>query len=188
MNESCHAEPDVAGGAASGGKRAHDPRFASLYAELHRVAHREARRHGALGQLSTTTVLHEAYLSLAQRDRSEFHDEGHFMAYAARAMRGLVIDRIRARGAIKRGGGVQITVLDAETAEDLPDAQVLDRISDALDELAELEPDLAQVVDLRFFCGFSMGEIAAQRGASVRTVHRQWDKARALLYRAMTSG
>jgi RNA polymerase sigma factor (TIGR02999 family) len=188
LNESCPAEHAVAGGAASGERRAHDPRFTALYAELHRIAHREARRLGALGQLSTTTVLHEAYLSLAQRGRFEFHDESHFIAYAARAMRGLVIDRLRSRGAIKRGGDVHITVLDAETAEDVSDAPALDRVSDALDELAELEPELAQVVDLRFFCGFTMGEIAAQRGASVRTVHRQWDKARALLYRALTSG
>lgn len=164
-----------------------DPRFAALYAELHRVAHREARRHGALAQLSTTTVLHEAYLNLAQRDSVEFQDEGHFIAYAARVMRGLVIDQARARGAIKRGGDVHITVLDAETAEELPDAHALQHISDALDDLASLEPELAHVVDLRFFCGFTMEEIAGQRGASVRTVQRQWDKARALLYRAMTT-
>ena len=94
---------------------------------------------------------------------------------------------MRARGAAKRGGYVQITVLDAETAEDVPAAQALQRISDALDDLAGLEPELAQLVDLRFFCGFTMSEIAAQQGISVRTVQRQWDKARALLYRAMSS-
>ncbi|WP_374562913.1 ECF-type sigma factor [Ideonella sp.] len=187
MNDSCESDACVAPGAPPGGSHAHDPRFAALYAELHRVAHREARRHGALGQLSTTTVLHEAYLSLAHRNSPDFLDQGHFMAYAARAMRGLVIDRVRARGAAKRGGDVQITVLDAETAEDMPDAQALQRISDALDDLAGLEPELAQLVDLRFFCGFTMSEIAAQQGISVRTVQRQWDKARALLYRAMSS-
>lgn len=169
------------------GPPSNDPRFAALYTELHRIAHREARRQGALGQLSTTTVLHEAYLNLSQRESVEFQDEGHFIAYAARVMRGLVIDQARARGAIKRGGDVHITVLDAETAEELPDAGMLQHISDALDDLASLEPELAHVVDLRFFCGFTMDEIAEQRGASVRTVQRQWDKARALLYRAMTS-
>jgi RNA polymerase sigma factor (TIGR02999 family) len=169
------------------GPPANDPRFAALYAELHRVAHREARRHGALGQLSTTTVLHEAYLNLSQRESVEFRDEGHFIAYAARVMRGLVIDQLRARGAIKRGGDVHITVLDAETAEALPDAASLQHVSDALDDLASLEPELAHVVDLRFFCGFTMDEIAEQQGASVRTVQRQWDKARALLFRAMNT-
>ncbi|MEK8029253.1 ECF-type sigma factor [Ideonella sp. DXS29W] len=165
----------------------HDPRFASLYAELHRVAHREARRYGGISELSATTVLHEAYLNLSQRGPVEFRDQAHFIAYAARVMRGLVIDQARARGAIKRGGQAHITVLDAETAEEMADPQSLQSISDALDDLARLEPDLAHIVDLRFFCGFTMDEIAAQRGASVRTVQRQWDKARALLYRAMTT-
>jgi RNA polymerase sigma factor (TIGR02999 family) len=171
--------------ARSNDERVHDRHFASLYAELHRVARREAYRHGSLAQLSATTLLHEAYLQISDRDSLEFPDEGRFIAYAARAMRGLVIDRVRARGAIKRGGGLDITSLDTQTAEDMQDAESLEQIGDALDELAMLEPDLAQVVDLRFFCGFSMAEIAAQRGVSERTVQRQWDKARALLFRSL---
>lgn len=169
----------------SSDERLHDQHFATLYAELHRVARREARRHGALVQLSPTTLLHEAYLQISDRDSLSFPDEGRFIAYAARAMRGLVIDRVRSRGAIKRGGGLAITSLDTQSAEDVQDAESLEQIGDALDELALLEPELAQIVDLRFFCGFTMAEIAAQRGVSERTIQRQWDKARALLFRSL---
>jgi RNA polymerase sigma factor (TIGR02999 family) len=169
-------------GAASGDARAHDQRFSALYAELHRLARREARRHGAMAQLSTTTLLHEAYLQIAHREALVFPDHARFLAYAARVMRSLVIDRVRALGALRRGGGVVITSLDTQTAEELQDPDALQEISAALDELATLEPELAHVVDLRFFCGFTMAEVAAQHGVSERTVQRQWDKARALLY------
>jgi DNA-directed RNA polymerase specialized sigma24 family protein len=100
-------------------------------------------------------------------------------------MRGLVIDRVRQRQAQKRGGGLDITSLDTEHAEQCPQPELLADIGDALDELAQLEPVLAQVVDLKFFCGFSMAEIAALTGSSERTVQRQWEKARLLLHRAI---
>jgi len=169
----------------SGPARAHDRHFASLYAELHRLARREARRHEPNGALSPTTLLHEAYLSVAERESLVFHDNHHFLAYTARAMRSLVIDRLRARNAIKRGGRVSITSLDTETAEALDDPQALEEIGQALDELATVDAELALVVDLRFFCGFTMAEIASQRGVSERTVQRQWEKARGLLFAAL---
>jgi RNA polymerase sigma factor (TIGR02999 family) len=171
--------------AGDGDSRAHDQHFAALYAELHRVARREARRHGALAQLSTTTLLHEAYLHIAHRDALAFPDQSRFLAYAARAMRGLVIDRVRARGAVKRGGDLSITSLDTLAAEELQDPEALQAISIALDDLATLEPELAHLVDLRFFCGFTMAEIAEQQGISERTVQRHWEKARALLFLAL---
>lgn len=169
------------------GSHAHDERFAALYAELRRIARRESRRHGPQTPLSTTTLLHEAYLNIAPRDALAFPDEAHFLAYAARAMRGLVIDRVRARAALRRGGDTPVTSLDTQTAEQVADPQTLTAISAALDDLATIEPELAQIVDLRFFCGFTMAEIAAQRGVSERTVQRQWEKARALLYHALKS-
>ena len=162
-----------------------DARFAALYGELRRLAHREAHRHGPKAQLRTTTLVHELYLDMAHRDALSFDDHGRFLAYAARAMRGLVIDSLRAHGASKRGGDVNITALDTLTAEELQSPEDLQDISDALDELATVAPDLARVVDLRFFCGFTMQEIATQLGISERTVQRQWDKARALLLVAM---
>ena len=119
------------------------------------------------------------------RPALSFDEPGRFLAYAARTMRGLVIDRVRARGTFKRGGDLKFTVLDTLTAEELQSPDDLQEISDALDELATLAPELARVVDLRFFCGFTMQEIASQLGISERSVQRQWDKARALLFVAM---
>ena len=104
-----------------------------------------------------------------------------------RAMRTLIIDHVRERGAQKRGGGLDITSLDTQTAQDLAEP-VLSDVGIALDDLAALEPELAQIVDLKFFCGFSVAEIAAMQGVSERTVQRQWEKARTLLFRALAAG
>jgi RNA polymerase sigma factor (TIGR02999 family) len=162
-----------------------DALFATLYDELHRLARREAARAGAGAVVSATTLLHEAYLDMSQRDALAFPDRAHFLAYAARAMRNVVIDRARASAAQKRGGGLDITSLDTQTADVVTQPAVLSEIGDALDELAKTEPELANVVDLKFFCGFSVAEIAALHAVSERTVQRQWEKARLLLYRAL---
>ncbi len=166
---------------------ASDALFTSLYQELHRLARREAARAGPGAVLSPTTIIHEVYLDMSQRHALAFPDRGHFLAYAARAMRAVVIDRARANGAQKRGGGLDITSFDTETAESVAEPGLLEDIGAALDELAALEPALAYVVDLKFFCGFSVAEIAALQGVSDRTVQRQWEKARLLLYRALAS-
>ena len=162
-----------------------DALFATLYGELHRLARREAARAGPGAVVSATTLLHEAYLDMSQRDALAFPDRAHFLAYAARAMRNVVIDRARASAAQKRGGGLDITSLDTQTAGSVAEPAVLSEIGDALDELAKMEPELANVVDLKFFCGFSVAEIAALHAVSERTVQRQWEKARLLLYRAL---
>ena len=162
-----------------------DELFAQLYTDLKRLARREARRHDPAAPLGPTTLLHETYLQLAGRESLAFADTGHFLADAWRAMRGLVIDRLRAQSALKRGGGLDITTLDTATAETLDDPRALDEISTVLDELAVLQPELARVVDLKFFCGFTMAEIAVQCRTSERTIERQWEKARALLYQAL---
>ena len=164
-----------------------DALFAMLYGELHRLARREWARAGPDVPLSATTLLHEAYLDMSQRDALVFPDRPRFLAYAARAMRSIIIDRAREVRSLKRGGDLDITSFDTENAQDVAEPEQLTAIGEAIDELAALDPALAQVVDLRFFCGFDMAEIAALQGVSVRTVHRQWDKAKALLYRAMRS-
>jgi RNA polymerase sigma factor (TIGR02999 family) len=159
--------------------------FPALYSELHRLAQRQLRRNARGMTLGATSLLHEAYLDICQREAA-FPDRARFMAYAARVMRGLIIDYVRRHQAQKRGGGFEITTLlpDAAAAPSADERQ-LARMSDALDELAALEPELAQVVDLKFFCGFSFVEIAAMRGVSERTVQRQWDKARIYLHRSL---
>jgi RNA polymerase sigma factor (TIGR02999 family) len=170
--------------AAAGDSVAADALFPALYAELHRLAQRELRRlpHATLG---ATTLLHEAYLDISKRESLAFPDRGRFMAYAARVMRGLIIDYSRRRQAHKRGGEFEITSIAAEPADRRLDDQQLSRLSDALDELAAAEPELAQVVDLKFFCGFTLLEIAEMRGVTERTVQRHWDKARVYLHRAL---
>ena len=158
--------------------------FARLYEELHSIARRELRRGSGL-TLSATTLLHETYFRMRQQDGAEFPDRPHFLAYAARAMRTLIIDYARSRQSRKRGGEFEITCLPTELPEQVSDAAELQRIADAIDLLGELDRDLAQLVDLKFFCGYSLIEIAAMRGVSERTAQRDWDKARMLLKRAL---
>ena len=159
--------------------------FATLYAELHRIARREAGRYGSLPSLGTTTLLHEAYLDIGGRAGLAFNDKSHFLAYAARAMRGLVIDHVRSRQAIKRGAGLDITSFSTAVADQCAEPEGLQTLSDALDELAQQEPALAHLVDLKFFCGFPLVEIAVMTGVSERTAQRQWEKARLLLRHAL---
>ncbi len=159
--------------------------FAALYSELHRVAKRELGRSGVSGSLGATTLLHEAYLDIAGRSGPSFPDQARFMKYAARVMRGLIIDHVRSRRALKRGGAFEITALDTDAAGSAVDEAELMRISDALDDLAKVEPGLAELVDLKFFCGFSFAEIATMRSVSERTVQRQWEKARIYLHRSI---
>ena len=156
--------------------------FAALYHELHHVAERRLRGLPFGSTLSTTTLLHETYLSLADNEQLSFPDEPHFLSYASRAMRGLIIDYARRRSATKRGGQFLLLPLDgADPAADA-DPDQLRELGDALEQLAALEPALAEIVDLHFFCGFSFTEIAALRGVSERTVQRDWRKARAILH------
>ena len=106
--------------------------------------------------LGATTLLHEAYLGMSARAGMVFPDHARFIAYAVRAMRGLIIDYVRRRYAQKRGGSFELTSLQTTVADRVTNANELERISDALDELAGVEPALAEVVDLKFFCGFSL--------------------------------
>jgi len=157
--------------------------FEALYTELHRLARRElARPAGAAVSLGVTTLLHEAYLDISQRSGTSFPDRARFMGYAARVMRGLIIDHAKERRAQKRGGQFEITSVEDDVIA-AADAGHLTAVSDALDELATSHATLAEVVDLKFFCGFSFAEIAAMRGVSERTVQRHWDKARIYLHR-----
>jgi RNA polymerase sigma factor (TIGR02999 family) len=172
--------------AERGEKGAGEALFAALYAELHRLARRELARGGGVGvSLGVTTLLHEAYLDIGGRGGASFPDRARFMGYAARVMRGLIIDHVRNRRAQKRGGQFRITALESDVAEPRGEERELARIGEALDQLAALDPALAEIVDLKFFCGFSFGEIAAMRGVSERTAQRSWEKARIYLHRTI---
>jgi RNA polymerase sigma factor (TIGR02999 family) len=170
---------DAAGGLVNGSRH-----FEELYAELKRLAQRELQRQaGAL--VSPTTLLHEAWLNLAGREGAVFIDRARFLSYAAKAMRGLTIDLLRERRAQKRGGELEFTSIDTTAAERLAAPERLDDVDEALDALTLLDPALAELVELRFFGGLGLAEIAALRGVSERTVQRDWHKARLLLHHAL---
>lgn len=165
--------------------------FAALYRELRGLARRELARSGPGASLGATTLLHEAYLEIAQRDGVAFPDRARFLTYAARVMRGLIIDNLRRRQSRKRGSGFEITSLDGKDVDHAvppSEAEEIERLGQALDELAAMEPEIAQVVDLKFFCGFTFTEIANLRGVSERTVQRHWDKARIYLRHVLNAG
>jgi len=174
--------------AEAGDAQAHNELFTLLYQDLRRMAQRHLRGSTPM-TLSPTTLLHETFMNISQRESLAFADRGQFMSYAARAMRGLIIDYLRRRQTTKRGSAFEITSLPT----DLPQSSQLDpswmrteQLNDALESLAAIDPRLAQCVDLKFFCGFSFEEIAGFHNLSHRTVRRDWDKARLLLASLMS--
>jgi RNA polymerase sigma factor (TIGR02999 family) len=153
--------------------------FAGLYHELHRLAQRALRRDGRLLTISATTLLHESYLSVS---KAHFADSQRFLAYAARTMHGLIIVATRRRLALKYGGAFVMTRLDSDhETSTTPDHELI-RIDDALEDLAAKDPALAELVQLKYFCGLSLAQIGVLRGVTQRTVQRQWEKARLLLF------
>lgn len=166
--------------ADEGDSQAAEQLFAALYSELHRMAKRQLYRNASGSTLSATTLLHDAYIDIAGR-AAGFPDRARFFAYTARAMRGLIIDHVRERRALKRGGEFHLTALDTRHADVASDSDDMSPLADALDQLARIDAPLAELVDLKFFCGFSFADIAAMRGVSERTVQRDWNKARVYL-------
>jgi len=165
-----------------------DGLFGVLYSELHRMARRELNRNaGFPAALGATTLLHEAYLKISGNEGPVFADRARFMAYAARVMRGLIIDDLRRRRSHKRGGQVHITSLGTHHADGVADPATLLKIGDLLDELADVDPDLAEIIELKFFCGFSFAEIAVMRQLSERTIQRNWEKGRLYLHHALAN-
>lgn len=165
----------------SGDRSAADALFTALYDELHLLAQRQLARRGSDLTLGVTTLLHEAYLDMAQREGKVFPDKGRFMAYAARVMRSLILDYARNHRALKRGGEFHITTLEDDAAPAPAVGADLEDVGAAVEKLTALDPMLAEVVDLKFFCGFSLVEIAAMRDVSERTIQRRWEKARIYL-------
>lgn len=160
--------------------------FTSLYGELRRLASSALRRAGGPATLTPTVVLHEAYLDICGGPlAASFPDRNRFMGYAARAMRGLIVDYSRRNLAQKRGGEFHLTAMPEEVPETPSEGEDLARVADALEELARVDARLVEVVDLKYFCGFSFTEIAAMREVSERTVQRDWEKARMLLHQVL---
>lgn len=164
-----------------------DQVVAITYVELRALAHQRLTRASRPTVLDTTSLVHECYLRLVKLGQLNARDRPHFLAYAARVMRSIVVDLIRARLAQRRGGaGLQVTL-----GTDIPDAaqasaeHVL-RVDEALERLAQLDERLVRVVEMRYFAGLTVEQIAESLDVSPRTVRRDWEKARLLLFAAIT--
>jgi RNA polymerase sigma factor (TIGR02999 family) len=163
-----------------------DEVFTLTYGELRRMAHQRLHRARRVTSLDTTALVHECYLRLVRLGQLQTRDRSHFLAYAARVMRSIVVDFVRQRRAKRRGGDeLHVTLgTDIRDSTTVSEEQIV-RVDDALQELAALDPRLVQVVEMRYFAGFTVEQIAESRGVTTRTIRRDWEKARLLLYAAM---
>jgi RNA polymerase sigma factor (TIGR02999 family) len=179
--------------AASGDANALQALFTQVYDQLKRIARQRLAASNGLS-LNTTGLVHEAYMKLIQSDAHPMHGrlngQTHFFALAAKAMRQIVIDHARKRATGKRGNLAQTVELEAaaDIAENEPGPDELLRLNRALDVLEATNPELAQLVEMRFFAGLNIAEIADLRGLSERSVNRQWRRAKALLYTELHPG
>ena len=158
-----------------------DRAFEAYYPELKKIAHARLRGTGMQGVMQTTALVHDSYLRLASGPGVTFGDRLQFLAYSSRMLRSIVVDLIREQRAQRRGGDLAIVTLDTAEAAGLPPSVDVEIVNDALEDLAKLDPALARLVEMRFFGGMKEDEIAEALGVSVRTVSREWKKARALL-------
>jgi RNA polymerase sigma factor (TIGR02999 family) len=175
--------------AASRGERdALDRVFAVLYPELRKIARARLRAQGGVPHLATTALVHESFLRLVDSAELQLTDRKHFFAYAAKTMRNIIIDAAREQLAERRGGGAEPLQLDTELANEVggkTGGRTLIQVNDTLLELEAVDPTLAQIVEMRYFAGYSEVEVAQLMGTSERTVRRQWEKARAFLLTSM---
>ncbi len=175
---------ELLGQLARGDRSALDRLYTALYPELKRVAHARLQSAGrADGSLHTTTLVHETFLRLVASEGLRLEDRRHFFGYAARTMRSVIVDEARAWLAERRGGGAEHVTLTAADDEGIGIGggdEVL-AVHEALTQLQQLDPELAEVVELRYFGGYEDTEIAELLQVSERTVRRRWNKARAWL-------
>ena len=158
-----------------------------VYRELHAMAHRRLSPGGQDVTLDTTALVHEAYIRLFDRSEPSWQDRRHFFSVAAIAMRQIIVDHARRRGAAKRGGAMKRLELDAANLAVDEQAAEIVALNDALSRLTRLDERLGRIVELRFFGGLAVEEVAEVMEMSERTVKRDWRKARALLLQAMTA-
>lgn len=165
----------------SGDRSAFDTLYTRLYQDLQAAARGQLRRHSSGATLDTSALVHEAYIRLADETGVPWACRAHFLGIAARAMRRAIVDYVRARTARKRGGGAAHVTLVAELVGIAHEPEVLIGVDDALSTMAEFNERLSRVAECRLFGGMSEEETAAALGVSVRTVQRDWRRARAWL-------
>lgn len=171
---------------AAGDETARERLFATAYDELRKLARSRLRDGGRNTYLDTTALVHESYLRFLHGGRLRSEDRRAFFAYASRVMRSVIIDSVRERQAARRGGEQTELTLDTQISSELPagEEEVMD-VHEALLKLEEAEPRLAQVVEMRYFGGYTETEIAEALDVTERTVRRDWEKARLLLLAAL---
>ena len=163
-----------------------DSLFASAYQQLRMLARARLRSGPRATLLDSTSLVHEFYLRFVGAERMEIQDRDHFIRYASRAMRCVIVDFVRKRLAARRAGGQERVTLNSQMEGGAADgAKEILRIHEALDELATFDADMAQVVEMRYFAGMTEQEIAQTLGVTDRTVRRRWEKARLLLAEAL---
>jgi RNA polymerase sigma factor (TIGR02999 family) len=173
--------------ASDGDGAAMESLYPFVYEELRRVAHRALLREDPAHTLGTTGLVHEAYLRLVDQTRVEWRNRSHFYAIAAQAMRRILVDYARQHQRTKRGGGRQPLTLDENVVSLNERSENLIALDEALTRLAAFNPRLSQVVECRFFAGLTEEEIAEATGVAVRTVKRDWAKARGWLYKELSA-
>jgi RNA polymerase sigma factor (TIGR02999 family) len=167
---------------------ARDALFAAAYDELRKLARSRLRDGGRNTVLETTSLVHESYLRFVRAGELRAEDRRSFFAYASRVMRSVIIDSARERLAERRGGDLQALTLSTELISDLPDGEeTIIKVHEALEVLAQADARLAQVVEMRYFGGYSEREIAETLQVNERTVQRDWEKARMILGAALKS-
>jgi RNA polymerase sigma factor (TIGR02999 family) len=172
--------------AQAGDRAAFDAVFAQLYPELQRIARARLAGHVRHGEMQTTVLVNECYFKLVRSARLTPQDRAHFLPYAARAMRSVMVDAVRAGSRLRRGGDAEhVTLVTAVVdSTSVGEEEILD-VDRALDDLAKLDERLARVVEMRYFAGMNDQEIGVALGVSDRTVRRDWEKARRLLAAAL---
>jgi len=174
----------------SGDPKAADGLFAAVYAEMRQIARKQLSASGRLGNFDTTELVHEAYLKLSHGAPWTIRDRYHFYAATARAMRQVIVDDARRRLRIKRGSGAPARAIPLDdVAATLPRSERPEEmlaLDEALRELEIADPELARIVEWRFFNGLSLEDIARTLDVSERTVKRHWKIARAFLFRQLS--
>jgi RNA polymerase sigma factor (TIGR02999 family) len=174
--------------ATDGDAKASSRLFEEVYADLKRMAHRRLYQDGRVEGVDTTVLVHESFLRMVEHGQLRSDDRAAFFGYVGRVMRSVLVDHVREQRAAKRGGNqVFVTLTTGIAAESFDDERLL-AIDAALGTLERLAPELHRLVDMRYFAGLSVLEVAELRGISTRSVEREWDKARAFLRKLIEEG
>jgi RNA polymerase sigma factor (TIGR02999 family) len=163
------------------GSKAVNALFEATYEDLRRLAHERLRRNQPVTGLGTTALVHESYLRFLNAARIELEDRAHFMVYASKVMRSVIIDMVRKKLAERRGGDAPLVTYNTGIQDAVATDDELLHVDDALTELSRVDPQLVNIVEMRYFAGLSVDDIAEHLGLSARTVFRQWEKARLVL-------